>query len=71
MLNILNSDLCGLVVRVLDFRAGGLEFDPWPGQGDYIFGQSVLHPCVLLQAGVQKGICEVNLGQTGILFRKV
>ena len=58
MLNILNSDLCGLVVRVLDFRAGGLECDPWPGQGDYTFGQSVLYLSMCsssIRVSVQKG----------------
>ena len=28
---------CGLVVRVLEFRAKGLGFDPWSGQGDCTF----------------------------------
>ena len=41
------SSFCGLVVRVLDFGAESLGFDPSPAQGDYTLGQYTLHIIIM------------------------
>ena len=45
--------LCGLVVRLLDFRAECLGFAPWSSHRDLTFGQGILHVCVPLHKLVQ------------------
>ena len=62
-----------LVVRVLDFHAEGLGFDPWSGHLEFIFERDLFNTYVSLTNKEYKWmptlVGEINLQYDGILFR--
>ena len=61
------------MVRLIDFRKEGLEFNPWPGHGDCTLVKGHLHVCVSLHPEINRVpslVGEINLQHTGILFKE-